>query len=66
MATNVEIDPDLMRDALALSGKQTKREVIEAALQEYVLSRKQQDFPKLFGTIKFDAEYDYKKQRNKS
>jgi len=65
MATNVQIHPDLIRDALLLGGKRTKREVIEEALQEYVLRRKQQQFLTLFGTLDYDPEYDYKKQRSK-
>jgi predicted transcriptional regulator len=65
MATNVQIDPDLIRDALLLGGKRTKREVIEEALQEYVLRRKQQQFLTLFGMLDYDPEYDYKKQRSK-
>jgi Arc/MetJ family transcription regulator len=65
MATNVQIDPDLIRDALLLGGKRTKREVIEEALQEYVLRRKQQQLLKLLGTVDYDPEYDYKKQRSK-
>ena len=63
MATNVQIDPDLIRDALLLGGKRTKREVIEEALQEYVLRRKQQQLLSLFGTLDYDPGYDYKKQR---
>ena len=63
MATNVQIDPDLIRDALLLGGKRTKREVIEEALREYVLRRKQQQLLNLFGTFDYDPEYDYKQQR---
>ena len=63
MATNVEIDPDLIRQALLLGGKRTKREVIEEALQEYVSRREQQQIVSLFGTIDYDDGYDYKKQR---
>ena len=63
MATNVEIDPDLIQQALRLGGKRTKREVIEEALQEYVSRREQQQIVSLFGTIDYDDDYDYKKQR---
>jgi metal-responsive CopG/Arc/MetJ family transcriptional regulator len=55
----------LIRDALALGGKRTKREVIEEALQEYVLRRKQQEILKLFGTLEYDPDYDYKEQRTR-
>ena len=65
MATNVQIDPDLIRDALLLGGKRTKSEVIEEALQEYVLRRKQQQLLNLFGTVDYDPEYDYKKLRSR-
>lgn len=65
MATNVQIDPDLIRDALLLGGKRTKREVIEEALQEYVLRRRQQQVLSLLGTVDYDPQYDYKKQRSK-
>ena len=63
MATNVEIDPQLIQRALLLGGKRTKREVIEEALQEYVSRREQQQIVSLFGTIDYDDDYDYKKQR---
>ena len=66
MATNVEIDPDLIQQALLLGGKRTKREVIEEALQEYVSRRKQQQIVSLFGTVDYDDGYDYKKQRARS
>lgn len=65
MATNVEIDPDLIQQALRLGGKRTKREVIEEALQEYVSRREQQQIVSLFGTIDYDDDYDYKKQRTR-
>ncbi len=65
MATNVEIDPDLIQQALRLGGKRTKREVIEEALQEYVSRREQQQIVSLFGTIDYDEDYDYKKQRTR-
>ena len=66
MATNVEIDPDLIQQALLLGGKRTKREVIEEALQEYVSRRKQQQIVSLFGTVDYDDDYDYKRQRARS
>ncbi|MGK7954868.1 MAG: type II toxin-antitoxin system VapB family antitoxin [Crocosphaera sp.] len=41
MATNLEIDDKLIQEALKIDGHQTKRAVVEAALQEYVQRRKQ-------------------------
>jgi Arc/MetJ family transcription regulator len=36
MRTNVEIDDDLMREAIRLSGVGTKREAVDLALRELV------------------------------
>jgi Arc/MetJ family transcription regulator len=63
MATNLQIDDRLIQEALELSGHRTKRAVVEAALQEYVQHRKQLNIIELFGTIEYDEDYDYKKQR---
>lgn len=63
MATNVELDNKLIVEALALGGKKTKREVINAALKEYVERRKQKEILKSFGSIDYDSDYDYKRQR---
>lgn len=66
MATNLEIDNNLMQEALKLGGHRTKRAVVEEALQEYVQRRKQLTITKLFGTIEYEEDHDYKKQRHNS
>ena len=63
VATNVEINPALIQQALLLGGKRTKREVIEEALHEYVSRREQQRILNMFGTVDYDEAYDYQKQR---
>ena len=66
MATNLKIDDNLLKSALKLSGKKTKREAVTAALEEYVRHRKQQRVLDLFGAIEYDKDFDYKKQRSRS
>ena len=66
MATNREIDNNLIQEALELGGHRTKRAVVEEALQEYVQKRKQLTITKLFGTIEYEDDYDYNKQRGNS
>ena len=39
MRTNIEIDDELMAEAMKASGTKTKRETVTYALQELVLSR---------------------------
>lgn len=63
MATNLQIDEDLMHAALKLGGHRTKRAVVEEALREYVMRRQQLEVTELFGTIDYDEGYDYKAQR---
>ena len=65
MATNLQIDDNLMQEALELGGHRTKRAVVEEALQEYVMRRKQLQIVDLFGTIDYDEDYDYKEQRKR-
>lgn len=66
MATNLDIDNELIREALQLGGHRTKRAVVEEALHEYVQRRKQLKITELFGTIEYDDDYDYKKQRQRT
>jgi len=65
MATNLQINNTLIQEALELGGHRTKRAVVEAALQEYVMRRKQLKLFDLFGTIDYDEDYDYKVQRKR-
>lgn len=63
MATNLEIQPQLLEEAVEIGGHRSKRAAVEAALIEYVNRHKQQSILKLFGEIDFDLSYDYKKAR---
>lgn len=54
MATNLKIDDELLAEALRLSGKKTKREAVNAALEEYIQWRKQLKVLEIESTIEFD------------
>lgn len=66
MATNLEIQPKLLEEAVEIGCHRSKRAAVEAALTEYVNRRKQQGILKLFGKVDFDPNYDYKKARRHS
>lgn len=51
MATNLQIDPDLLERALQVGGHRTKRETVNAALAEYIQHREQLRILDLFGTV---------------
>ena len=65
MATNIDIDPELLEEAMKLGGHRTKRAVVVEALQEYVERRNQLRILELFGTVEYDEDYDYKTQRTR-
>lgn len=63
MATNIELNEDLLSKAMSLGGIRTKKEAVNQALYEYVQRREQLKVLDFFGTVEMDPEYDYKKQR---
>ena len=65
MATNLAIDPALLRRALEVGGEKTKEAVVTRALQEYIARREQRGLLDLFGTIECDEDFDYKRERSR-
>jgi putative antitoxin of VapBC-like toxin-antitoxin system len=63
MPTNLAIDDKLIEDARLVGQHRTKKAVVTEALQEYIQRRKQVEIIKLFGTIEYDSDYNYKEQR---
>lgn len=66
MATNLDLDDDLVAAAQTLGGHKTKKEAVNRALDQYVAWLRQQAILSEFGTIEYDRRYDYKKQRKAS
>jgi hypothetical protein len=65
MATNLAIDDQLITEAKKLGRHRTKKDAVNAALDEYVRRRKQQKIVSLFGTIDYYDNYDYKRERKR-
>lgn len=65
MPTNLAIDDRLIAEAQKLGRHRTKKEAVTAALDEYVQRRKQQGILSLFGTIEYNQNFDYKRERRK-
>lgn len=65
MATNLDIDPDLLDRAVAVSGERTKKAVVTQALQEFIARRKQRRLIELMGKLEWDASFDYKAERSR-
>ena len=63
MATNLSIDTELLAAALQVGGFKTKKETVNQALREFIARRKTADIIDMFGKVKYDQGYDYKKAR---
>ena len=65
MLTKLAVDDALLREALKVGGKRTKRETVNEALAEYMRRRRRRHVAKLFGTIDFREDWDYKAARRR-
>ena len=60
MITNIDIDEDLVAEAMKVSGARTKREVVDRALREMVARARRPKFRDFFGVGDIDPAYDPK------
>jgi len=58
MRTNIAIDDDLMREAMALSKLNTKKAVVETGLKLLVQIKKQERLKDLRGKLEWDGDLD--------
>ena len=61
MRTNIVLNEDLIVEAMKLSHIQTKKEVVDTALKNYVAYLKRQGMKSLFGKVNWEG--DLKKMR---
>jgi hypothetical protein len=59
----LNINENLLQEALALEKETDINLVVESALREFIERRKRLKILELFGSIDYDEDYDYKKQR---
>ncbi len=65
MATNLMINDKLLTKAKRVGRFRTKRETVDVALREFVQRRKTPKIVKLFGTVDFRDDWDYRKMRGR-
>jgi Arc/MetJ family transcription regulator len=63
MLTNIDLDVDLVAQAMQISGAKTKREVVDRALREMVQRATRPSITHLFGLGGLDPAYDHKVAR---
>jgi len=65
MATNLDLDPDLLERAFAVSGERTKKAAVSLALEEFIARREQRKLVELFRSLEWEPGYDYKAERSR-
>ncbi len=58
MRTNIIIDDDLMKEAMALSNIKTKKAVVELSLKLLVQIKKQEQLKSLRGKLKWNGDLE--------
>ncbi len=62
MRTNIEIDDDLLDQALRLTGLKTKRAVVEQGLRTLIRLKAQEDIFNLVGKVHWEGDLDESRQ----
>jgi Arc/MetJ family transcription regulator len=63
MRTNIVLDDQLVKEAFKYSKAKTKKDLVEAALREFVENHRRMDLRDLKGKISFQTNYNYKSMR---
>lgn len=63
MTTSIELNEELVKEALRLTKFKTEKELIHFAWQELIRRRNKRTLLDLSGQIQFSADYDYKALR---
>lgn len=65
MATQIELNDELLDQAMKLGEHQNPKDAVEAALKEYVELRQPGGWENWVGTVEYFDDYDYKANRKK-
>ena len=63
MRTNIDLDDELVAEAMRHSGVRTKEELVHLALREFVERHRRRDVRELVGTVGIRPDYDQKAMR---
>jgi len=65
MPTYIAIDPDLLERAFKVSGEPNRMAAVTRALQEFIARIEQRRVIELFGTLDWDASFEFKAERSR-
>lgn len=58
MRTNIEINDELIKETLKVTGLKTKREAVDQALRELLRLKKQEGLRKLRGKVQWEGDLE--------
>jgi len=56
--TNIDLDDELVKQAMKLSGCRSKKQVIHVALKDFVIRKKRKEILKLEGKVHWEGDLD--------
>ena len=65
MTANLAIDNRLLESAFRIGGLKTPKETVNLALEEFIKQRQTENLIKMFHSIEYDSDYDYKILRDR-
>ncbi len=63
MRTNIVLNDDVVREAMALSGEPTKKALVDRALREFLQRQRLLDMANSFGTIQWEGDLDQMREK---
>lgn len=56
MRTNIDLDDDLIQEALRLSGLRTKKAVVDKALETFIRCAREREALEMFGKLEWEGD----------
>ncbi len=63
MRTNIVLNDDVVREAMALSGEPSKKALVDRALREFLQRQRLLDMANSFGKIQWEGDLDQMRER---
>lgn len=66
MRTNIDLDVELIAEAMRHAPVRTKKDMVHLALREFVAHHRRRDVRELLGKVEIRADYDHKRLRERT
>lgn len=66
MRTNIDLNVELIEEAMRHAPVRTKKDMVHLALEEFVANHRRRDVRELLGKVKIRPDYDHKPLRERA